>query len=292
MVAFLNKSEGSEDFHQIIDFLNISHIKYALTENPTIYTSLIQQFWETASASTSENEKMEITATIDGRVKTITEASIRRHLNQKFRCDEGSLTLNELTVLCTTLSKKVEDLQNDLLQTKLTYGAAYTKLILRVKKLEHKVMARKSRRRTKIVVSNDEEGRTSADTEILLEQEEPSELVEDPGSGEKGEKEISNAEVLVSTASEIPKVSTAIPERQVYIRKSAERRKDKRKAIMKDDESVQKKTKKQLEQERLGHEEAIRLQEQINEEERQKIARDAKIAKQLQEEIDIARQEQ
>ncbi|GJX83889.1 hypothetical protein Tco_0333370 [Tanacetum coccineum] len=50
------------------------------SENHTIYTSLIQQFWETASASTSENEEIEITATIDGRVKTITEASIRRHL--------------------------------------------------------------------------------------------------------------------------------------------------------------------------------------------------------------------
>ncbi|GJW96017.1 hypothetical protein Tco_0177825 [Tanacetum coccineum] len=48
---------------------------------------------------------------------------------------------------------------------------------------------------------------------------------------------------------------------------------------MKEDESFQKKSKKQLEQERLGHEEAIRLQEQINEEERQRIARDAEIAK-------------
>ncbi|GKE67182.1 hypothetical protein Tco_1521343, partial [Tanacetum coccineum] len=56
------------------------HIKYALIENPTIYTLLIQQFWETASTSTSENEEMEITATIDGRVKTITHESIRRHL--------------------------------------------------------------------------------------------------------------------------------------------------------------------------------------------------------------------
>ncbi|GJX83374.1 hypothetical protein Tco_0332855 [Tanacetum coccineum] len=61
---------------------------------------------------------------------------------------------------------------------------------------------------------------------------------------------------------------------------------------MKEDESVQKKAKKQLEQERLRHEEAIRLQEQINEEERQRIARDAEIAKQLQEEFDRARQEQ
>ncbi|GJW28346.1 hypothetical protein Tco_0045221 [Tanacetum coccineum] len=223
---------------------------------------------------------------------------------QSLGSDEGSLTLNELTVLYTTLSKK---------------------------KLKHKVKASKSRRRTRVIISDNEEdledsykqgriiakidqnpsislvqdegtlwiqedvetqGRTSADTEILLELEEPTELVEDPGSGEKGEKEISTAEVLVSTASAIPEVSTVIPKRQVYIRRSAENRKDKGKAIMKDDESVQKKTKKQLEQERLGHEEAIRLQEQINEEERQRIARDADIAKQLQEEIDTARQEQ
>ncbi|GJY26394.1 retrotransposon protein, putative, ty1-copia subclass [Tanacetum coccineum] len=61
---------------------------------------------------------------------------------------------------------------------------------------------------------------------------------------------------------------------------------------MKEDESIQKKAKKQLEQERLGHEKAIRLQEQINKEERQRIARDAEIAKQLQEEFDRARQEQ
>ncbi|GJT05815.1 putative ribonuclease H-like domain-containing protein [Tanacetum coccineum] len=50
------------------------------SKKPTIYTSLIQLFWETASASTSENEEIEITATIDRRFKTITEASIRRHL--------------------------------------------------------------------------------------------------------------------------------------------------------------------------------------------------------------------
>ncbi|GKE44657.1 hypothetical protein Tco_1471941, partial [Tanacetum coccineum] len=42
------------------------------------------------------------------------------------------------TVLCTTLSKKVESLETDLKQTKLAYGAAYTKLIKKVKKLENK----------------------------------------------------------------------------------------------------------------------------------------------------------
>ncbi|GJT46613.1 hypothetical protein Tco_0955328 [Tanacetum coccineum] len=61
---------------------------------------------------------------------------------------------------------------------------------------------------------------------------------------------------------------------------------------MKEDESIQKKAKKQLKQERLGHEKAIRLQEQINEKENQRIARDAEIAKQLQEEFNRARQEQ
>ncbi|GKF69949.1 hypothetical protein Tco_0203006 [Tanacetum coccineum] len=78
----------------------------------------------------------------------------------------------------------------------------------------------------------------------MLEQEEPTELVEDLGSGEKGEKEISTANLPGSTASVIPEVSTAIPERQVYIRRSEEKRKDKEKAIMKEDEFVQKKSKK------------------------------------------------
>ncbi|GKE26135.1 hypothetical protein Tco_1441519, partial [Tanacetum coccineum] len=95
----------------------------------------------------------------------------------------------------------------------------------------------------------------------------------------------------VTTASVTPEVSTAAAN-LVYIRRSAEKRKDKGKAIIKEDESVQKKTKKKLEQERLGHKEAIRLQEHINEEENQRIAKDAEIAKQLQEEFDRARQEQ
>ncbi|GJY48868.1 hypothetical protein Tco_0438824 [Tanacetum coccineum] len=80
MVAYLKKTEGSEGFHQIVDFLNTSHIRYALTENPTIYVSLIQQFWQTATASTLDNGEMKIIATIDGKVNIVTEASIRRHL--------------------------------------------------------------------------------------------------------------------------------------------------------------------------------------------------------------------
>ncbi|GKF27201.1 hypothetical protein Tco_0083095, partial [Tanacetum coccineum] len=71
--------------------------------------------------------------------------------------DERSMPLNELTVLCTILSKKVETLESDLKQTILTYGAAYTKLIMKVKKLEHKVKSSKARRRVRLVVSEDED---------------------------------------------------------------------------------------------------------------------------------------
>nr|GEW72257.1 xylulose kinase-1 [Tanacetum cinerariifolium] len=92
MVAYLEKSEGSGGFHQIIDFLSASHIKYALTEKPTIYASLIEQFWQTTALSTIEDGVIAITATINKNVKVlITEASIRKHL--KLGDFEGLSTL-------------------------------------------------------------------------------------------------------------------------------------------------------------------------------------------------------
>ncbi|GKC35401.1 hypothetical protein Tco_1047785, partial [Tanacetum coccineum] len=155
MVAYLKKPKGSEEFHQIVDFLNASHIRYALTKNPTIYVSLIKQFWETATAGTLDTREVELTATIDGKTHVVDEAAstgvdVRyggaattvtglevgqgsgnidktptmpqdSHLLRvnTLGSDEGSLTLQELTVLCTTLSKKVESLETDLKQTKL-----------------------------------------------------------------------------------------------------------------------------------------------------------------------------
>ncbi|GJW93634.1 hypothetical protein Tco_0173306 [Tanacetum coccineum] len=70
---------------------------------------------------------------------------------------EGSMTLQELTVLYSTLSKKVESLEADMKQTKKVYGVSYTKLIKKVKKLEKAVKSNQARRRAKIVVSDDEE---------------------------------------------------------------------------------------------------------------------------------------
>ncbi|GJT68847.1 putative reverse transcriptase, RNA-dependent DNA polymerase [Tanacetum coccineum] len=80
MVAYLKKSSGSEGFQEIVDFLNGSHIRYALTKNPTIYVSLIKKFWQTAIVRTVDNREQEITATVDGKEFTVTKASIWRHL--------------------------------------------------------------------------------------------------------------------------------------------------------------------------------------------------------------------
>ncbi|GKB69002.1 hypothetical protein Tco_0930414, partial [Tanacetum coccineum] len=80
MVAFLEKSTGSAGFHQVIDFLNQSHICYALTKKPAVSVSFIKQFWRSAEASTDDNGEVKIIATIDGHSMTITEASLRRHL--------------------------------------------------------------------------------------------------------------------------------------------------------------------------------------------------------------------
>ncbi|GKD34746.1 hypothetical protein Tco_1250255 [Tanacetum coccineum] len=91
MVAFLNKTEGSEDFHQIIDFLTESHIFYALTASPLLYKSLIDQFLSTAVLSSTEEGAQAITAVVDDREVIISEVSLRRHL--KLQDSEGISSL-------------------------------------------------------------------------------------------------------------------------------------------------------------------------------------------------------
>ncbi|GJU76146.1 hypothetical protein Tco_1273216 [Tanacetum coccineum] len=463
MVAFLEKSTGSAGFHQIIDFLNRSHIFYALTKKPDVYISFIKQFWRSAEASTDDNGEVKFIATIDGHSLSITEGSLRRHLklddqdgitsipnseifeqltlmgyntdsdnpkktaweqfssniatvviclatNRKYNfsriifehmmllnlplllqeshlhlhphlnlhlpthlhlhlhspepstqhspdhttaapkqpspkqpsptqpsptqpspgaehhfptphdsplhdvhsheSDEGSLKLHELTNLVTKLSDRIEVLEDDLRKTKKTYSSAFTKLVLRVKKLEAQIKIGKARRRAKIVHSDDEDiedgsskqGRKLSDAEVqekastktepFIQEVTPTEVIQDQGSSEKGSAEVSTAGAKKGTASEeVPIVSTAevnlstARRTVIYSRRSEEqrKRKDKGKAIMIDSEP-KKKSKKELEQERLSFVEAIKLEEQMSKEQRAQIARDEEIARQWDEE--------
>ncbi|GJW41231.1 hypothetical protein Tco_0067076 [Tanacetum coccineum] len=79
MVAFLSKLDESEGFEQIVDFLNAHPIRYALTVNPTIYVSCIEQFWSSVVAKTI-NEEVQLHARVDGKEIVITESSVRRDL--------------------------------------------------------------------------------------------------------------------------------------------------------------------------------------------------------------------
>ncbi|GKA97641.1 hypothetical protein Tco_0825535 [Tanacetum coccineum] len=79
MVAFLDKPTKSDEFKQIVDFLNAHPIKYALMVNPTIYTTCIEQFWTTTKVQTVNGE-VQIQALVDKKKVIITETSIRRDL--------------------------------------------------------------------------------------------------------------------------------------------------------------------------------------------------------------------
>ncbi|GJU06996.1 putative ribonuclease H-like domain-containing protein [Tanacetum coccineum] len=79
MVACLKKTEGNSNFHEIVDFLASSSIHHALTVSPPIYTSYIEQFWNTASSQTV-NDVKQINATVDSKAVVVTEASIRSSL--------------------------------------------------------------------------------------------------------------------------------------------------------------------------------------------------------------------
>ncbi|GKA79177.1 hypothetical protein Tco_0785773 [Tanacetum coccineum] len=311
MVAYLKKPTRSEGFQEIVYFLNGSHIRYALTKNPTIYVSLIEKFWQTATVRT-----------VDGKELIITEASIRRHLQladvdadeavykewddrverdtttaasldaeqaseaiggsiahtrservptlpcdlplprvHTLGSDEGSMTLQELMVLCTTLSKKVESLEADLKQTKKVYGASYTKLIKKVKKLE------------KIVKSN-QKSKDCAKVHADASKENVHTYTRRRRAVSTGSGGISTAEESVSTAGASMPVNTADMVQEVNINiPSPVVVKDKGKGKIEESEDEQiKRTKLQQEQDRLGHEAAVRLQE-LDEEERQRMAR-------------------
>ncbi|GJU95692.1 hypothetical protein Tco_1320448 [Tanacetum coccineum] len=56
MVAYLEKSTENADFAEIVDFMNVNPIRYALTVSLTIYVSCIEQFWSTAKIKTVNNE--------------------------------------------------------------------------------------------------------------------------------------------------------------------------------------------------------------------------------------------
>nr|GEX56731.1 reverse transcriptase domain-containing protein [Tanacetum cinerariifolium] len=95
MIVFLTKSDASEGFDQIVDFLNVHTIQYALMVNPTIYVLYIKQFWGSVSIKKS-NDVMKLQALID-RKKCM---SAKRNA-----CNEFSSSM-ALAVICLATGRK------------------------------------------------------------------------------------------------------------------------------------------------------------------------------------------
>lgn len=95
-VGFLKQSEETPAFNEIVNFLKGSYIRYALICNPTIYDSLVKQFWQTATAQTLADGTQELRATIDNIEYSVTEASIR-----------SSLRLNDASGIIMLPNKKI-----------------------------------------------------------------------------------------------------------------------------------------------------------------------------------------
>ncbi|GJS18407.1 hypothetical protein Tco_0412879 [Tanacetum coccineum] len=91
MVAYLEKSTEHADFDEIVDFLNASPIRYAISVSLTIYVSYIKQFWSTAKIKIVNNER-QMRAKVDGKTIVISESSGRRDLQFN---DEDDETVHE-----------------------------------------------------------------------------------------------------------------------------------------------------------------------------------------------------
>ncbi|GKA23285.1 retrovirus-related pol polyprotein from transposon TNT 1-94 [Tanacetum coccineum] len=191
--------------------------------------------------------------------------------------DEGSMTLQELMVLCTTLSKKVESLEADLKQTKQVYGAAYTKLIMKGRMIEEidqdagvtlvtPTQGEDQPEDQLGVLSAAKILADAAKTNVHTYTRRRRAVSTSSGGISTANRMFSTAEESVSTAGMVQKVNINIPSPVVI--------KDKGKCKMEESEDEQiKRTKLQQEQDRLGHEAAVRLQEELDEEERQRMAR-------------------
>ncbi|GJU46452.1 hypothetical protein Tco_1203718 [Tanacetum coccineum] len=174
------------------------------------------------------------------------------HVVHSHGSDGGSLQLIELTNLVTKLSERIGRLKSRLGQQGKELGLSFMKMMKMLKMIlpnkgGNNLMQRFKRKQAL------KPNLSIQDTWT------PTEVIQDQGSSEKGNSEVSTAGATKGTTSEVP-VSLSQDEREP--------------------EPV-KKSKKLLEQERLGLEEAIRLQEKVDEEERAQVVRDKEIARQL-----------
>nr|GFA06318.1 hypothetical protein [Tanacetum cinerariifolium] len=177
LVVFLEKPTESEGFKQIINFLNANPIKYALTVNPTIYTSCIKQFWAMTKVKTVDGEE-KIQALVDKKKVIITKTSVRSDLHLKDAKDEhvtttsndpllsgeDRLKLIELMKNCTQLQSRVLALETTKANQALEIGSLKRKM----KKLEKKANKKTYTLKRLYKIGSSTRVESSKDVEVTL----------------------------------------------------------------------------------------------------------------------------
>ncbi|GJX72826.1 hypothetical protein Tco_0311421 [Tanacetum coccineum] len=257
MVAYLKKPTGSEGFQEIIDFINGIHIRYTLTKNPTIYVSLIKKFRQTATVRTVDNGEQEITATVDGKEFTITkhyEAVYEEWDDIVERATTTTASLDADGEGCSPGCKKA--IGGSTTQTRLRVGVTLITPTQGEDQPEDQLGVLST---AKILAD-------AAKTNVYTYTRRRRAVSTSSGGISTASRLFSTAEESVSTAGMVQEVNISIPLPIVI--------KDKCKGKMEEYEDEQiKRTKLQQEQDRLGHEAAVRLQEELDKEERQRMAR-------------------
>nr|GEZ51086.1 hypothetical protein [Tanacetum cinerariifolium] len=117
LIAYLEKPTKSEGFTQIIDFLNGSSVKYALTKKH--------------KPKRKHTQEPKVPPT-----KSPAEHNLPSPSHDPLSSGEDSLKLKELMDFCTNFSNKVLDLKSEVIEIKSTYQARIEKLESMVERLE------------------------------------------------------------------------------------------------------------------------------------------------------------
>ncbi|GJS61889.1 putative ribonuclease H-like domain-containing protein [Tanacetum coccineum] len=157
MVVFLKKPNESVGFTEVVDFLKGTSLRYALTHNPTIYDSLVKQFWQTVTVRTLANGTPQLVASIDSKEYTITEAYVRSKLQLADATGIHNLSDAEIYAGLATLgcSYRIRSYEAPLPEGNTSgsvEASIQLKELMKVKSLE-KALKRKSK---KVIVSASE----------------------------------------------------------------------------------------------------------------------------------------
>ncbi|GKC19675.1 hypothetical protein Tco_1021825 [Tanacetum coccineum] len=215
-IAFLDKPEESEGFEQIIDFLNASSIRYALTVNPTIYTTCIEQFWATAKVKTVNGEH-QIQALVDKQKVIPLFQTMMVQAPKDMGEDSSAPTNSHSTPIITQPSsskpqkKYLQEKVLDLEKAKTTQAKEIASLKKRVKQLEKRKKSKTSglkrlRKGRKI-------SKLDANAEVTLidetQERNDEEMLFDVQDDLQGEEVVAEKEVVEKEVSAVDPVTTA-----------------------------------------------------------------------------------